>query len=97
MDRGVFLIDVKRDPLEGGGLDAEVPGLVRRATKLKPEKIIVIRASVFDLARQPLADAGLPIVDERVPFPGSGQQRRFEAAFPRAATSAALTGYGPSA
>jgi hypothetical protein len=44
-------------------------------------KIIVIKSSVFDLARDALLDHGLPLVDERVPSPASGQQRRFEASF----------------
>jgi hypothetical protein len=83
-DKGVFLIDLKRDPVDGGSLATEVPGLVRRVRRLAPEKIIVIKSSVFDLVRDGLLDAGLPLVDERVPFPGSGQQRRFESAFARA-------------
>jgi hypothetical protein len=85
-DRGVFLIDLKRDPVTQGrgSLVEEVPGLVRRARRLDPAKIIVVKSSVFDLVRGPLLDAGLPLVDERVPFPGSGQQRRFEKSFARA-------------
>jgi hypothetical protein len=61
-----------------------VPGLIRRIRRLDPAKIIVIKSSVFDLVHDALLDAGLPLVDERVPFPGSGQQRRFGAAFARA-------------
>ena len=84
-DRGVFLIDLKRDPVEGKSLALEVPDLVRRIRRLDPCKIIIIiKDSVYHLVHQPLAEAGLPVVDERVPFPGSGQQRRFELAFARA-------------
>jgi hypothetical protein len=83
-DSGVFLIDLKLDPTDRGSLAAEVPGLIRRARRLDPEKIVVIKSSVFDLVRDAFLDAGLPLVDERVPFPGSGQQRRFETAFARA-------------
>jgi hypothetical protein len=83
-DRGVFLIDLKLDPADGKSLEMEVPGLVRRVRALDPERIIVIKSSVYDLVREPLVNAGLPIIDERVPFPGSGQQRRFEEAFARA-------------
>lgn len=83
-DRGVFLIDLGLDPIGREALAANVPGLVRRVRRLAPAKIIVIKAGVFDLVRDPLLDAGLPLVDERVPFPGSGQQRRFETAFARA-------------
>ena len=83
-DRGVFLIDLKQDPVDGGSLVAEVPGLIRRVRRLSPEKIIVIKSSVFDVVRDALLNAGLPLVDERVPFPGSGHQRRFETSFARA-------------
>lgn len=85
-DRGVFLIDLKRDPVSDGrsSLVEEVPGLVRRARRLAPERIIVVKTGVFDLVRGALLEAGLPLVDERVPFPGSGQQRRFEESFARA-------------
>ena len=33
-----------------------------------------------DYAFAALRDGNFPVVDERVPFPGSGQQRRFETA-----------------
>jgi hypothetical protein len=43
-DRGVFLIDLKREPVSDGrsSLVEEVPGLVRRARRLAPERIIVV-------------------------------------------------------
>ena len=83
-DKGVFLIDLKRDPVDGESLATEVPDLLQRVQRLDPHQIIVIKASVYDLVQRPLAEAGLPVVDERVPFPGSGQQQRFEVAFARA-------------
>lgn len=82
--RGVFLIDLSLDPVDGTPLADEVPGLLRRLKRLKPEKVILIKASVYDAAFRRMAEAGLPVIDERIPFPGSGQQRRFEAAFARA-------------
>jgi hypothetical protein len=42
-----------------------------------------IKANVCDLAAEPLRAAGLKVSHERVPFPGSGQQRNFEAAMKR--------------
>lgn len=78
------LIDLKQDRMDGGPLAEEVPRLVRRVHALAPMKIIVIKSRVFDLVRDALLDDGLPLVDERVPIPGSGQQRRFEASFARA-------------
>jgi hypothetical protein len=51
---------------------------VRRVRALDPEKLIVIKSSVFDLVHQPLAHAQLPIIDEGIPFPeaaGSGASK----------------------
>ena len=80
-DRGIFLIDLKPDPIDGSELIDYVPTLVRRLRRLDPEKIILIKATVHDAALGPLLAAGLRVSRERVPFPGSGQQRRFEEAF----------------
>jgi hypothetical protein len=76
--RGVFLIDLKPEPKERGEtLDVYVPDLVARAVELKPRHVITIKANVCDLTQRPLLAAGLHVVDQRVPFPGSGQQRVF--------------------
>jgi hypothetical protein len=83
-DRGVFLIDLWRDPVESRSGSPDLRALVRRIQELAPERIIVIKTGVFDRVRNALLDAGLPLVDERIPFPGSGQQREFESAFARA-------------
>jgi hypothetical protein len=61
---------------------------VQRVRRLKPEKIIVIKAGVYDVVHDPLVEAGLPVVPVRVPFPGSGQQRRFVEAFEKALETA---------
>ena len=83
-DRGVFLIDLKQDPVDGTALSAYVPDLVRRVQELRPDRIVLITATVYDAAYAALAAAGLPVSSVRVPFPGSGRQREFEEAFPRA-------------
>jgi hypothetical protein len=83
-DRGIFLTDLSPDPLDGHPLTSFLPGLIRRCRGLDPRAIILIKASVYDAAYRELASAGLPVIDERVPFPGSGQQTRFVAAFKRA-------------
>lgn len=75
------LIDLWRD----SQLDSpDLSALVRRIRQLAPNKIIVIKTRVFDVVRAALLDEGMPLVDERVPFQGSGQQREFERAFARA-------------
>lgn len=82
--QGTYLIDLIQDPIASTPHAAHVPELIERVKKLKPEKIILIKAPVYDAAYGALREADLPVVDERVPFPGSGQQRRFEEAFARA-------------
>lgn len=77
---GVFLIDADEDPIIDR-LRPDLNRLVRRIARLDPEHVVLIKASVYDRCFQVLTDAGLPTVDVRVPFPGSGQQRRFELAF----------------
>ncbi|HEY2536106.1 MAG TPA: hypothetical protein VGI24_03885 [Solirubrobacteraceae bacterium] len=92
-DRGVFLIDLKPDPkLAGESLDRYVPDLVVRAVELRPRHVITIKANVCDLTQEPLRMAGLDVVDERIPFPGSGQQRRF---LERMAAGLASIGWRP--
>lgn len=86
-DRGVFLIDLKPDPIdEGDGADLSscVPALLARITELAPERIILIKVDVYDAAYSTLAAAGLPVSDVRVPFPSSGRQTEFAEAFGRA-------------
>jgi hypothetical protein len=83
-DRGVFLIDLQQDPRDGTPMSEFVPELVERCKSLDPCWIILIKATVFDAAYAALVDAVLPVSSVRVPFPGSGQQRRFLEAFERA-------------
>lgn len=89
---GVFLIDLKTEPkVADEPLDAHVPDLVARATALTPNHVITIKANVCDLCQGPLRAAGLDVSDERVPFPGSGQQRRFIEGVTRALTDIGWT------
>ena len=48
---------------------------------LEPDHVILIKADVFDAAFTHLQGEGLPVVDQRISFPGSGRQREFEASF----------------
>jgi len=81
---GVFLIDLKLDPVDGSSLQEYVPDLVRRCRDLNAERIILIKATVFDAAYGALKSAGLPVVNRRIPFPSTGQQRRFRERFAEA-------------
>jgi hypothetical protein len=83
--RGVFLVDLKEDPVDGAeDLSPYVPNLIERIRALAPEKIILIKANVYDTAYPALAEAGLPVVAVRIPFPGHGRQGQFKAAFAQA-------------
>jgi len=83
-DAGVFLIDLMLDPMSDRSLSEHVPSLIQRCRSLSPRRIILIKATVHDAAYWRLQEAGLPVIDERIPFPGSGQQRKFADAFRRA-------------
>lgn len=84
-DAGVYVIDTSLEPLaKGTDLAPFLPGLLRRLHRLKPKRIILVKVDVYDAAFRALRDAGLPVVNERVPFPGSGQQRDFRTKFARA-------------
>jgi hypothetical protein len=78
-ERGIFLLDLCEDPFSDRreALPRCVPGLVERCRALAPNRIILISAGTYDHAYDALLAAGLPVVDARLPFPGSGQQRRF--------------------
>lgn len=96
---GYFLIDVATGPFDDRDvLPPLLPSLVERCRALAPERIVLIGARLYDLAYGVLSAAGLPVVDARLPIPGSGQQRRFlELATPLLSiTSAGPTSPGPT-
>lgn len=76
---GVFLIDLKPDPKESKDEDLSpyVTDLVDRTIDLRPEMALLIKVNVYDLAFGALRDAGVEVVDKRMPFPASGRQREF--------------------
>lgn len=80
-DRGVFLIDLKADPVDSTPLSLYVPELLRRVQELNADRIVLIKTKVYDAAYATLAAADLPVSSVRIPFPGSGQQKAFAQAF----------------
>lgn len=92
---GVFLIDLAAEPVnyhEAGeraaALRRNIQATVTVAASLKPDGIILVKRNVFELLNAPMRDAGLPVLhDDFVPFPGSGQQRRFRERFAQAISS----------
>jgi hypothetical protein len=77
--RGVFLVHVSEGPFSSWAdvVPRCLAALVRRCRELEPRRVFLIGAGTYDHAYDPLAAAGLPVVDVRMPYPGSGQQRRF--------------------
>lgn len=82
--RGVFLIDLSEDPIGTREPRQFVDGLVDRAREIRAERIILIKVNVYDVAFAALRAEGLPVVDERIPFPSTGNQKKFEEGFARA-------------
>lgn len=61
-------------------LASNVAGCVARIQRIQPDGIIVIKQNVFTVLHGPLRAANLPLLhDTVIPFPGSGQQKRFQA------------------
>jgi len=84
---GVFMIDVAPGGMSSpklAQLRPLVSDLVARCKAIKPEAIVLIKSSVYDVAFEALRQAGLPVVDERMPFPASGQQPAFLRGFAEA-------------
>ena len=75
---GYFLIDLSPDPFaDPKVLRPLVPQLVDRCARLRPDRIVLIGARVYDLAFKALHAARQPVVDVRLPIPGYGQRKRF--------------------
>ena len=95
---GVFMIDLHEESISGPTLKdlvPKVPALVDRCRAIGPEAIVLIKSSVYDASFTALAAAGLPVIDARIPFPASGQQKRFLESF-REAVSTIRPAIAPS-
>ena len=82
---GYLLFDLYEVPDDVFSVPAEacVEGLLNRLEKLidKSTPIIIIKANVFDLCYPMLKTKGFNVINERLPFPGSGQQKVFREKF----------------
>ncbi|NTS41175.1 hypothetical protein HRG84_09700 [Flavisolibacter sp. BT320] len=85
---GYFLLDLADVPcsLLEGGIASQVPEMLKRLPRLIDKKtpIILIKANVYDLCYAPLTESGYRVHPERMPFPGSGQQKVFREKFSKA-------------
>lgn len=81
---GYKLIDVLKEPVPEESkprvrhlLRGQVDALVAEIRKIRPRQVLLIKATVYDELYKPLKEARLPVVDGRLPFPGSGKQGKF--------------------
>lgn len=83
---GYWLLDLAEIPcsLVDVELGSCIPSLLERLTKNEIDKrtpIILIKANMYDMCYAPLLKLGYNVQNERIPFPGSGQQRVFRTKF----------------
>lgn len=86
---GVYLIDLAPVPVNyhspserAAALQRNIDATVSLAVELMPEGVVLVKQNVFDLLEGPVRAAGLPLLhDAMIPFPGSGQQKRFRERF----------------
>jgi len=86
--RGFFVVDASYSPVDKIPKSRErkriiirdIPRLVNETMKLNPEKIIIIKKSIFEPARKALEQAGFSekILNKApLPFPSHGHQRTY--------------------
>ena len=57
---------------------ARAPAIVKECKEIAPDQILLAKKSVYEGLAGPIAEAGLPLVNEEaLPFPGRGQQLKF--------------------
>jgi hypothetical protein len=96
-ERGWFLVHMSEHPFRDRSILAPLlPDLTARCEQLAPGRIVVVGAPLYDLVYPALRAAGLPVVDVRMPYPGSGQQRRFLDAMRPVVTDLTATSPTPS-
>lgn len=86
---GVYLIDLAAVPVNyhspserTTALQLNTDATISHASELKPAGVVLVKQNVFDLLQRPALEAGLPLLhDDFIPFPGSGQQKRFRERF----------------
>ncbi len=76
-DLGVFVIDLKPDPCDPRPVSDFADHLVRRVNRQNPEHTILIKVDVYETAFKPLREAGMAVIDKRMPFPSTGRQKEF--------------------
>jgi hypothetical protein len=82
---GFWLMDLSDVPLSLSGerLESCVPHLLERLKKYisRQTPVVLIKANIYDICYSSLLAEGYNVKNERMPFPGSGQQRVFREKF----------------
>ena len=94
---GYRLIDAVQFPISGSSRERVreirllADDLITRVKLINPMQVVLIKSTVFEGLMSALGDAGLPVVNSGpLPFPGSGQQVRFQNEFERLVKSGRL-------
>jgi len=81
---GFRLVDAVKEPVSGSPqsrvvrIKASAPTLISEIRAFAPNRIVLIKKTVHDALFQQLRDAGFIVINETVlPFPATGQQKRF--------------------
>src|ERR1039458_5523186 len=81
---GFRLVDAVKEPLSGSPrtrvvrIKASAPTLISEIRAIAPNRIVLIKKTVHDALFQQLRDAGFLVINEKaLPFPATGQQKRF--------------------
>ncbi len=98
-DDGYQLIDALKEPVGQSTNPRKREKLIRERTdqiikeikEISPNQIVLIKATVFNVLCGPLRISGLPVVNEKLPFPGSGQQKVFDERFENLISDGRLT------
>ena len=86
---GYRLIDAVKEPFcsdehppaRKKRIKSRLDDIVDEIREINPKQILMIKVTVFGALYQDLKDRGLPIVNARSPFPGSGRQTEFQDEF----------------
>jgi hypothetical protein len=88
---GYWLLDLSEIPctLIEGSIEDNIPSLLERLERQidRQTPVILIKSNIYDMLYALLLQKGYHVCNERIPFPGSGQQGVFREKFSRAVAS----------
>ena len=81
---GFRLVDAVKEPISGSPpsrvvqIKASAPTLISEIRAMAPDCVVLIKKTVHDALFQQMRVAGFPVINETaLPFPATGQQKRF--------------------